>query len=113
MLITNLTRGTTLATDAKMADTWLTRLVGLLNRDNLNAGEALILLPCRAVHTCFMRFGIDVLFISKHNRVVGMVENMVPYKFGKTYKEAYQVVELPVGSIEMTETEIGDEIKIM
>ena len=110
MRITNSTRGSELARQARRADTFLTRLVGLLGRSSLNPGEALLIQPCSSVHTAFMRFTIDVVYIDKEGKVVKTAPNMRPFRVGGVFKPSCSVIELPKGTIEATRTAPGDEI---
>lgn len=110
--IFNITKNTVLADRAIYADTFLTRLVGLLNKKRLNKNEALVLYPCNMVHTIGMRFTIDVVFVSQNDEVIHIKDNMKPYKFSPQIKKAIKVIELPAGFIEETKTQIGDRILI-
>ena len=64
--VTNVTRGTVLATRLEAAHTGPTRRKGLLGRDGLAAGEGLWIAPCESVHTFFMRFPIDLVYNAFH-----------------------------------------------
>ena len=110
MRITNSTRGSELATQARRADTLLTRLVGLLGRSSLKPGEALLIEPCSSVHTAFMRFTIDVVYIDKEGRVLKTVPNMRPFRAGGVFKPSCSVIELPKGTIDATSTALGDQL---
>lgn len=106
----NNTQKTLLAQKTIMADNFLTRLVGLLNKSSLDSNECLILKPCREIHTFFMRFNIDVLFLDKDCKVIFMMENMGPSRKSPRIKEAKMVVEMLAGKIAESGTKIGDEI---
>jgi len=108
--IQNRTRGSELANQARRADTFLTRLVGLLGRSSLKPGEALLIEPCSSVHTAFMRFTIDVVYIDKARNVVKVSPNMRPFRVGGVFKPSCAVIELPKGTIEATQTAPGDEL---
>lgn len=110
MEIRNTTRGTTLADRATRADGWMQRLKGLLGRDSLQAGEGLHIDPCTSIHTFFMRFPIDVLFIDTEGMVVRAFESIRPWRATRMYPKARSVVELPVGTLKATETYEGDVI---
>lgn len=112
MHIINRTRGVVLAREAHMADTWFARLKGLLGRKGLNAGEGLVLSPCNAIHTCFMRFAIDVVFINDYGRVLKTYEAMGPFRFSARVKGAARVVELPAGTLQLSDTEVDDVLEI-
>src|SRR5512138_3540104 len=53
---------------------------GLLGRDGLSAGEALIIAPTNAIHTFFMRFDIDVAFVARDGRIVKLRQSMPPWR---------------------------------
>jgi uncharacterized protein len=69
---------------------------GLLGRDDLAAGRALILAPCNAVHTCFMRFPIDVIFVARDGRVLKIVEHLTAWRIAGSLR-ARATVELAAG----------------
>ena len=82
-----------------VADKTHARMRGLLGRDELPAGEGLLLKPTPSVHTCFMRFPIDVVFLGADMRVVSVVREMGPWKFaGRRGTRA--VLELAAGEAE-------------
>ncbi|MFC1594069.1 DUF192 domain-containing protein [Candidatus Omnitrophota bacterium] len=113
MKIINSTRDTLLADNVSNARTLLSRIKGLLGRDSLGESEALIIHACNSIHTFFMRFPIDVLFLDKSERIVGLVENSVPFRLSRIYFKATHVVELPAFTISRTNTELGDQIEII
>jgi len=96
-----------------MADTFFSRLVGLLNRRSLNTGEALMITHCRSIHMFFMRFAIDAIFVDKENRVVGVVEGIKPFCLSPIFFKASYVIELPEGIIKKSRTAIGDQIQLL
>jgi uncharacterized protein len=80
-----------------LADSPLTRLVGLLGRDGLADGEGLLLRGTSAIHTWFMRFPIDAVFLDGDLRVVEVVEDLGPWRWSGRRK-AQNVLELAAGS---------------
>lgn len=112
MHIINRTRGAALAREAGIAGTWFARLKGLLGKKSLKAGEGLVLTPCNAIHTCFMRFAIDVVFINAYGRVLKVDEDLAPFRFSAQVKGAARVVELPAGTLRQSGTEVGDILEI-
>ncbi|MCX5709650.1 MAG: DUF192 domain-containing protein [Candidatus Omnitrophica bacterium] len=96
-----------------MADNILARVKGLLGRKEFPAGEALILRPCNSIHTFFMRFPIDLLFMDKNNYVVGVVPALKPARLSKVFLRAACVIELPVGTIQSARTSKGDLLSII
>ena len=108
----NLRTGKILATDVKVADTLFTRMKGLLGKAELPFGEALWIKPCFSVHTFFMKFPIDVIFLNKTNQVIAAVRNLKPNRMTRLYPQSFSVLELPTGTIDASNTEVGDEIEI-
>ena len=108
----NVTRQRTLAGVLMVADSFLGSLIGLMGRHSLEAGDGLWIVPCQSVHTFWMRFSIDVVFLDEHCRVIYVVENLRPFRISKHLSRARSVIELPVSSIKATGTQIGDEIRI-
>ena len=109
----NQTKNTILAEDIYFADTPFKRLKGLLGRKNLNRGEALIIKPCNSIHTFFMRFPIDVLFLDRNNQAVQIIPSLKPFRLTRIYFKANLVIELPSGTINATNTHIGDRLQIL
>ena len=101
-----------LADRVRVADTFYKRLVGLLNRKSLGKGEALILKPCSSIHTLFMRFSIDVLFLDKNNKVIGLLSVFRPFRFSPIYPGSRLTIELPGNTLKITQTQLGDTIVI-
>ena len=87
------------------------RRKGLLGRDSLEDGSALIIAPCQAVHTFAMRFAIDVLFVARDGRVLKVRRNVGPRRIAAAWR-AFAVVELPAGAIERSGTRPGDQLQI-
>ncbi|TLN10390.1 DUF192 domain-containing protein [bacterium] len=112
MHIINRTQGVALAREARLAGTWWARLKGLLGKGSLKAGEGLVLMPCNAIHTCFMRFPIDVVFVNDYGRVLRMYDTMGPFRFSARVKGAARVVELPAGVLRLSGTQVGDMLEI-
>jgi len=112
MPVINLTKKTWLATKVRKADNFLTRLVGLLKRNQLGPEEALWLMPSKGIHTIGMKFPIDVVFLTKQSCVLGLISGMHPYRVSGVYIRAYSVIELPNGTIRKSRTEIGDQLEI-
>lgn len=110
MQIINKTKNLILAQDAFLANSLFSRIKGLLGRDTLKPQEALVIKPCNSVHTFFMRFAIDVIFVDTGNKIVALENDLKPYKISPLYFKANYVVELPSGIIAKTNTKVGDEI---
>ena len=105
--------GTTLVMQMKAAQSMISRLVGLLNQKNLERDHGLWLIPCNSIHMLGMRFPIDAIYMDKDNRVIRLVENLKPNRFGPIVWDAHSVVEIPAGSIEKMALSIGEQLEIV
>jgi uncharacterized membrane protein (UPF0127 family) len=88
----------------------LRRLVGLMGRASLPPGHALLLDPCASIHTCFMRFAIDVAFLDEENRVVRMVRQLAPWRLAGA-RGSRKCVEMAGGALS-TDLAEGDCLKL-
>ena len=110
MQVFNLTRHSWLMTEGRLADTFWLRLRGLLGASPLQQGEGLVLAGEKSIHTLFMGFPIDVVYLDKEFTVIRTTINMVPYRLGPFITRSAYVLEMPVGTIEQTATQVGDQI---
>lgn len=83
------------------------RLRGLLGRPPLAPGEGLLIEPCNAVHTFFMGYSIDVVFISAQHKVLALRSEVMPWRARQCLR-AHYVVELAAGEINRLGLEVGD-----
>lgn len=113
MKIINLTRNTVLAEEAEMADTFFARLIGLLNRSYMKKGEALILTPSNSIHSFFMRFAIDVIFLDKSGKVIEALPSFRPFRISPVYFNCRTTIELPENTLNPSHTQPGDLIQII
>ena len=107
----NETRQTLLAEAADVANTSATRRTGLLKHERLDRGQGLLIVPCASVHTFFMKFPIDLVYIDK-KRKVRKVRNAVPAWRMSACLTAHSVIELPAGTVQRTGTKAGDQLAI-
>ena len=94
-----------------VADTFALRLRGLLGRD-FRYFDALILQPCSEIHTCFMPYPIDVLFLSRSRQIIRIEENIPPWTLYAGEKGAWCVVELPAGRAGDWGLRVGDWVEL-
>ena len=109
--VTNKTRGRMLADRADIADTSAKRRKGLLKHTGLASGEGLWIVPCEGVHTFFMKFTIDVVFLNKKRQVVKIRPNMGKRRIALNLR-AHSVLELPAGTLDETGTRPGDQLEL-
>ena len=107
----NTTTNRPLAGRVAVAATRAARAVGLLRHRELSRGEGLWIVPSRGVHTCGMRFAIDIIALDRRGRVVDLVENLKPWRMRLPRAGCIGVLELPVGSIAESGTKLGDSVR--
>jgi uncharacterized protein len=108
--VCNETRDTLLASAAEVADTSEKRRTGLLKHTGLAPGEGLWIVPCESVHTFFMKFPIDLVYLDRDKRV-RKVRSAVPAWRMSACLLAHSVLELPAGTAIATRTEAGDQLR--
>ena len=94
--------------DIVVADTWQMRTKGLIGCAKLNSGEGLLIPNCKAIHTWFMRFAIDVVFLDKNYCVVKTISQLKPFRLAFGGRSAQHVLELPSATIGSMQVRIGD-----
>jgi hypothetical protein len=109
-LIVNLTRGNAVCV-GELADRPLPRMRGLMGRSGLPAGEGLLLRPAPSIHTAFMRFPIDALFLDRSLRVLSIVECLQPWRTASK-RSARAVLELPAGESARRGVSVGDRLEL-
>ncbi len=109
--VRNDTRQTLLADAADLATTSGTRRTGLLKHERLDEGQGLWIVPCESVHTFFMKFPIDLVYIDKKQKV-RKVRHAVPAWRLSACFAAHSVLELPAGTVARTGTQAGDQLTI-
>ena len=108
--VLNLTRGTILATSLEVADSAPKRNKGLLGRKGLPPGGGLWISPCESVHTFFMQFPIDLVYLDRKLRVRKVRAAVPPWRLSACLS-AHSILELPAGTIQETGTQSGDELE--
>ena len=104
--------GRLIAGNIEVAGTFMTRLVGLLGKKKLEQGEGLLLRPCRQIHTWFMSFEIDVIFLNKNGQIMALIAGMKPGLASPKVKHCSQVLEMVAGSIARYDLHIGTVLEI-
>jgi uncharacterized membrane protein (UPF0127 family) len=112
MEVFNTTRGVVLVQDVEVAFDFWKRFKGLLGRRSFPVGAGLLLKPCNSVHSCFMAFPFDVLFLNEEMVIVHIIESMHPFRFSPIVREARSVLELPAGVARLTGSRVGDNVSL-
>ena len=89
-----------------------TRRKGLLGRNSLAEGDALIIAPCNSIHTFFMRFPLDAAFVARDGALVSISHVVHPWRIRFALR-AFAVVELPAGTLEHLDTRVGDALRLI
>lgn len=106
----NLTRKTQLASSVEVAGTGSTRTKGLLGRKGLPPGVALWIVPCEAVHTFWMQFSLDLVYLDRGLRIRKIRRNVAPWRLSACLT-AHSVLEFAAGSVSEELAQLGDEIE--
>ncbi|WP_123043081.1 DUF192 domain-containing protein [Cohnella candidum] len=89
------------------ADTFFRRFRGLMLTPSLSEGSGLHIQPCRAVHSFFMKYPVDVLHLDAEGKIVGMEHGLKPGNIGISFRKTRSVVELPAGTLTREEVQLG------
>ena len=112
VVVRNVSRGVTLAETALVADNMWTRLRGLIGRPPLQEGQGLIIKPSQGIHSFFMSYPIDAIYVDEQGQVVHRLGDLRPFRAAPVCFRARYVVELPAGTLNRTRTEVGDRIEL-
>jgi uncharacterized membrane protein (UPF0127 family) len=107
--LTNARSRTVIARDVELALTRQARRQGLLKRKSFSPDAALVLAPCFMVHTAFMQFAIDVIFVDRKGTVKQIVRRLAPWRIAAC-ATAYATIELAAGTLEHHDVKVGDRL---
>ena len=110
LTIVNRSRDDSVVCDrTEVADTLWRRMRGLLGRASLSAGSGMLFRGESSIHSAFMRFEFDAVFMDRELRVVGLAERIPPWR-ARAAKGARNILELAAGEISRTGVAIGDQL---
>ncbi|KUO51464.1 MAG: hypothetical protein APF76_13960 [Desulfitibacter sp. BRH_c19] len=95
----------------KVADTFFSRFKGLMGRREIKEDEGLLLLPCNSIHTFFMNFHIDAVFLSKDNQIINIIKDIPPWSLWPPVKGSTKVLELKVGTADRLAIQRGEKLE--
>ncbi len=110
MQVKNLTRNSVVATAVEVADSGPKRSKGLLGRKGLAPGTGLWIVPCEAVHTFWMQFPIDLIYLDRGLRIRKLRSNVRPWRLSGCLA-AHSVLELAPGAIRESQAMLGDKLE--
>ncbi|RKQ33297.1 DUF192 domain-containing protein [Oceanobacillus halophilus] len=112
MQLINVNTDQMIADDVKSAYTFMSRFKGLMMKKSIAENAGLHISPCSSIHTFFMKFSIDIIYLNQNNEIVGIEESLEPGKIGKRFADAKSVIELPAGTHKRTSTVIGQKVAL-
>jgi uncharacterized membrane protein (UPF0127 family) len=113
MTLTDITRATAVGTRITIANTSLTRLIGLVGRRELASGCGLLIRPSSGIHTFGMLFSIDVVALSKDLRVLRVWHRLGPFRVTSVNLKTHSMLELPAGQISNCQMQVGDQLELV
>jgi uncharacterized membrane protein (UPF0127 family) len=109
--VVNSTRGTLIGDSVRLADSGLTRIVGLAGERMLPPGDGLLIVPSQGVHTLGLLFAIDVIVVDGDLNVIAVRRAMRPFQITCAFANAAAVLELPAGTVDLSGTAVGDTLE--
>lgn len=100
-----------LSSNIQVADNPLSRMIGLMFRKKPVNSDGLLLEPCNSIHTFFMCYPLDILFLSKTNQVIKIIRGLKPWRMTFIYFKARKTLELPAGQLP-EEIKEGDILEV-
>ena len=113
LILKNNTENNIIAENIIVADSFLKRLKGLMFTKQLSSQSGMLIHPCNSIHTYFMNYTIDVLYLDINNIIIAIDEDMKPGKVGRIVKSATTVVELNSGKVKETNTKVGQAVEFV
>jgi uncharacterized membrane protein (UPF0127 family) len=111
MIIKN-SHGVEICKEVKVADSIISRMLGLMFTKDLGVNEGLIISPCNSIHTFFMNYNLDIIFLDKKYSVVKVIYNMKPWRISWMYFKAYHVLEMKAGTLKVN-LEPGETLEVL
>ena len=111
-ILYDVTRKAPVAESVEIAANPWSRFLGLMGRKQLDDGSVLVLEPSNGIHTFFMRFAMDAVFLDKEWRVLHVVDAMKPWRVSRIVRHSRRVVELPGGTCTRVGLQVGDQLSL-
>ena len=113
MILINTSNNSIISENVEIADSYFKRLIGLMCTQELSVNNALHIIPCSSIHTFFMNYSIDVIYLDMNNRIIHIDEGIEPKKIGRWFKNARSVVELPNGKVKNSQIMVGQVVAFL
>jgi uncharacterized protein len=111
--IWNQSKATVIGDKIAVADSSITRFLGLMGKRTLEVGSGLWITPSSGVHTCWMRMPIDVVALDRSLRVLSIASAVRPWRISGLSLKTHSVLELPSGQIRACGIEVDDRLTIV
>lgn len=111
--VTNATKSVRIGAKIDLADTFPSRLFGLVGRRSLGRGRGMLIQPSAGVHTFGMAFPIDVVALDKHRRVLRTWRGLAPFRVTRLSFRVHTCLELAAGQIDQCRIETGDQLEVV
>ena len=108
----SLTRKSILLPKLEVAKNFSSRLVGLLGKSSLTNEEGLWIERCNSIHTFFMRFAIDCVFVDQENKVCSIKRNVAPFRMITRQPTARAVIEMKSGNVDFLGIQLGENLDV-
>ncbi len=109
----NLRNGCWLAEDLYIASSFFSKGKGLLGKKSIPDGYGLLITSCNSIHSFFMAFSFDAIFLDKNNEVVHIINAMPANRISPIVRRSHSVLEVPAGKVQATMTIVGDTIDVV
>lgn len=96
----------------KIAESFFERLIGLMFKEKMEGFDGLLIKQCRSIHTFFMKYPLDIVFMNNEMKVKKIIRNMKPWRMTFIYFTSTQVLELQAGTLPVTVQE-GDKLEVL
>ena len=113
MKVLNKTKNIIIADNISLADNFIKRVVGLLDKKAISENEGLLIKPCNNIHSFGMRFNFDAVFLDKNNNVKYLIKNMRAFKISPIIFSADKTLELAAGVIDKIKIEVNDVLEFI
>jgi len=101
--------GEVIVPDLEIANSFFSRLKGLMFRKTLGVGKAILLVPCGSVHTHWLKFSLDIIMVDKHGVILDQKNDVSPWKMASAPSNTYAVIEWPSGSFKV---DTGERLRV-
>lgn len=89
------------------------RTIGVIGWKDFGAKGGLLLTNTNSIHTFFVRFPLDLVFLDNEMKILSLVENLKPFSFSPIVWRAKHVLEMPAGSIKKSSLKTGDSVDLV